>query len=66
MNSLICPVCGSTEVIEIQKKEIISVPFGGNRVIDVTENKCKTCESTGDFYNKNELKLQKNIEYHHI
>lgn len=62
MNELICPACGSTDIEEHITKDTISVPYGGSKVVEVVENKCKTCETTGDFADKNSIILKESFD----
>ena len=44
-----CPVCGSSEIIRIETKEKISVPFAKEFEISVPAHKCNHCNEVGDF-----------------
>lgn len=62
MNSKTCPVCGSADIEELKKTEIISVPYAGIKEVHLVENRCKVCESTGDFFHVNDNLLKSAIE----
>lgn len=61
MNDKICPACGGYSIEKIQKEHIIREPFGGQKTVLVNEYSCKTCGSTGDFFNENEASIQDNL-----
>ena len=53
MNDKICPACGGDSIEKIQKEQVVMEPFGGQKTVLVNEYSCKTCGSTGDFFNEN-------------
>lgn len=58
MNDKICPACGGDNIEKIETEQIIREPFGGQKTVLLNEYSCKTCGSTGDFFNENEVSIQ--------
>ena len=54
MNDKKCPICGIGELEIIPDEIKLSDTFGGELILTVNIYKCTTCESEGDFFNKNE------------
>ncbi|MBC8418535.1 MAG: hypothetical protein ISR62_03855 [Desulfobacteraceae bacterium] len=57
-NDKICPACGGDNIEKIEKEQIIRESFGGQKTVLLNEYSCKTCGSTGDFFNENEVSIQ--------
>jgi len=62
MNKRICPACGSENISENKKTITIKEPFAGEENIEIIENTCHDCESTGDFYYQNEYIIEEKIK----
>jgi transposase-like protein len=61
-NKRICPACGSENISENKKNITIKEPFAGEENIEIIENTCHACESTGDFFEQNEKVIEENIK----
>jgi transposase-like protein len=62
MNKRICPACGSENISENKKSIAIKEPFVGEENIEIIENICHDCESTGDFYDQNDEIIEAKIK----
>jgi len=58
MTDIQCPACGSDSVESYVKTIWLSESLGSKKNIELVENKCKICGTTGDFNNKNEIQLK--------
>lgn len=61
MKNKTCPICGENTLKQIDSEQIITEPFGGQKILKVKEYYCETCESKGDFFDENEDNIKKNI-----
>ncbi|KJR97181.1 MAG: hypothetical protein VR65_24845 [Desulfobulbaceae bacterium BRH_c16a] len=57
-----CPVCGSTDISFSEHYEILSESYGGSKEILLFENFCNTCETPGDFEEKNDGIIQSTVD----
>nr|AGS51576.1 hypothetical protein [uncultured bacterium contig00010] len=58
-NEKLCPVCGSSKIENIIKKESIHGDLGKELTIDVPYEKCIECGSEGNFSGENEKAIEK-------
>ena len=59
MEKLICPACGSSHLIKSNYQEYVTENLGGQVLIDKVLYHCTDCGSEGDFFNDNELSIEK-------
>ena len=54
MKQVVCPICGSKDLVQKTKSESITVPF--SEPVEVTENMflCNVCGESGDFTGEND------------
>ncbi len=57
-----CPVCGSTDISSSEYNELVSESYGGSREIGLFQNFCNSCETPGDFENRNDEIIQSTID----
>ena len=54
MDTLKCPVCGSTDVDSEREPGEFELGFGESAKLDVIVNKCRVCQESGDFLAAND------------
>lgn len=58
MTNIQCPACDSKDVESYGKSIWLSESLGPKKKIQLIENKCKNCNTIGDFNNQNEIQLK--------
>ena len=59
MEKLICPACGSSHLVKSNYQEYVTENLGGQVLIEKVLYQCTDCGSEGDFFNENELSIEK-------
>jgi transposase-like protein len=59
LEKLICPACGSSNLVKSNYHEYVTENLGGQVLIDKVLYQCPDCGSEGDFFNENELAIEK-------
>ena len=62
MTDRFCPVCGDKNINTVKNYREIKEPFAGQKTLELDEYSCSTCESTGDFFDDNELVISECIK----
>lgn len=61
-NNKSCPVCGSTDVATNKIQQKLVEPFGGSLLVDLKEDTCDVCNTSGDFQNVNDKETESGLE----
>lgn len=61
INNIICPACGSHEIIKIETNDFIKEAYSDGESIQLINYTCGDCHSEGDFFNENEEKINRAI-----
>ncbi len=62
MAEIICPACGSSDVIEEHRDHTVKMAFGITLPYFVVENRCRTCGEVGDFFIKSDESIKEAIK----
>ena len=57
MTELICPVCGSSNIVKDVYSEILQDNICGQKPIEKVIYQCNSCGEAGDFFNENEATI---------
>lgn len=57
MSTLVCPACGSTDIVTSERTRQFSVPFGPLVSVPQTNNVCSVCGEEGDFAGANDTRI---------
>lgn len=58
MENLICPACGSENLIKENYDDYVCENLGEKKLVKKVKYICEDCESEGDFFNENETEIK--------
>ena len=61
MSELICPVCGSKNLVRSTYQESVQENLGGSLIIEKVLYHCQDCDSEGDFFGENDKVVEETL-----